>query len=699
MPLPHRRSPVSTAAVAPGEGEGRRIVPLLVAALLIAFFLLGLHAALRNSAVSDEIGGHTTAGYLYLRTGEYSGGIGNFPLAQALMALPVVLLGLEYEPFTEQHLALFRLPSLLLGVGLGLLLYRFAAGVSGRLAALFAIILFALSPNMLAHGALATIDFPLAFFTLATWVALRAAVRRPSWIRMSVLGLALGAAMATKVQGFLLVPLVALGLILGPSLEAGRWTRPRPQWSWAAVVVIPWIVLHVVFWHSPLSGGGEIVPPLFLRALRMKLRHATGELPTGQIAYLNGEYSAKGWWYYFPVAVFVKTPIPTLLLLAAGLFATRSRRILAYGLVPAAAFLGAAMISRLNIGLRHVLMIYPFLFLIAGHGAAVLARWRAGRAVLGLLAVWMAASIAIHAPHHLSHFNELAGGPTNGHRVLIGSNFDLGQNDRYLEEYLAGSEDEVRINPDPFRPATGRILVKASALYGSYGLGGPQAFLWLKRFEPVRQIAYTWFEYDVPRDAFADESSPRIRPPRGPYRPWKRTVDPGELDRILPRLESHLRATGRSYADVMEDEYRLRLGRAYLATASYGCLLEEMRTILRNNPTSEAAIGFGGEIMVRWKVGGLRFRGRQYLNGPRCLDPDALAPPPSLDDVVNLAREAGVSRPISDAHFGLGLALEGLGRTPEAVEQFRTALRIAPAHAQAAARLIALGAAPETSGG
>ena len=161
--LQHRRT----------ESAWPRLRVLLIPALAcLLFFLNGLNDAFQNSAVADEVGGHMTAGYLYWTSGRYTGGIANFPLAHLLIALPVVLLGRSYELFSEQHLVLFRLPVLLMGLLLGIVLYRFTAGLFGRKAGLGALFLFCLSPNTLAHASLATLDLPIAFFVVLTAYAL-----------------------------------------------------------------------------------------------------------------------------------------------------------------------------------------------------------------------------------------------------------------------------------------------------------------------------------------------------------------------------------------------------------------------------------------------------------------------------------------------------------------------------------------------
>ena len=159
-------------------------------------------------------------------------------------------------------------------------------------------------------------------------------------------------------------------------------------------------------------------------------------------SFLCGQYSTVGWWYYFPLAMLFKTPTLTLVAFllcgAVGVaWLARSRpglldeRWWSLGclLAPPAVFLVAAMASRLNIGLRHVLPVYPFLFILCGIAAGMAwRRWRrpCGLA-LGVVMVGLALETALAAPHYLSFFNTPSGGARGGLRLLGDSNLDWGQ--------------------------------------------------------------------------------------------------------------------------------------------------------------------------------------------------------------------------------------------------------------------------------
>jgi hypothetical protein len=177
-------------------------------------------------------------------------------------------------------------------------------------------------------------------------------------------------------------------------------------------------------------------------------RHST----TARRAYLLGAYSDTGWLGYFPLAFLIKTPISSLLLIGGGIAALCLRRVavrdpvLLLGMVSFVLLYAVhAVLSGINIGHRHLLPLYPLLFVIAG-AASAWAASRVGRWLVGAAIAWLAAAnIWIH-PHYLSYFNELVGGPRQAHHYLVDSNLDWGQDLLRLADYAAGhSHEEIKL--------------------------------------------------------------------------------------------------------------------------------------------------------------------------------------------------------------------------------------------------------------
>jgi hypothetical protein len=162
-------------------------------------------------------------------------------------------------------------------------------------------------------------------------------------------------------------------------------------------------------------------------------------------AFLVGRVSLRGgWWYYYLYALLIKVPIPVLLLLAITLiswYKTRPiDRFTAVSLmVPPLVFLTAfSWFSQVNVGLRYVLPIFPFVMLMIGVLAVVGSKKTVIRSgVIGLLLGWYVVESLAFYPHYLAYFNQFVGGPQKGYQHLVDSNLDWGQDLKGLKDYMA----------------------------------------------------------------------------------------------------------------------------------------------------------------------------------------------------------------------------------------------------------------------
>ena len=281
-----------------------------------------------------------------------------------------------------------------------------------------------------------------------------------------------------------------------PPLRA-RIAEPfRRSWQWIAM-------------HLTLPA------PWFFAGFEYVTWHATGAHP----AFLLGSYSDRGWWYYFPVVFFFKTPLPFIALSLAGtvLLAVRSGRerdgeALGVAMAPAVMFM-PAMASSINIGVRHILPIYPILAMSAAIGA--MAMWRAGRLMRSgaiVLLIWYFAGTAVAHPDYLAWFNEAAGG--HPERIAADSKLDWGQDllrvagakRRFGIDHLSlayfGSADPRRIGIaaeelPPLQPVRGWIAV--SEMRMRFGRGANRDdYAWLNAYRPRARIGRSIRLYHVP---------------------------------------------------------------------------------------------------------------------------------------------------------------------------------------------------------
>jgi 4-amino-4-deoxy-L-arabinose transferase-like glycosyltransferase len=283
-----------------------------------------------------------------------------------------------------------------------------------------------------------------------------------------------------------------------------------------------------------VAARARLLPEAYLYGLTVTA--ARSALRAG---YLRGERSLLGWRGYFPIAFLVKTPLPTLGLVVAGaLVASRlapsRRRALAFLLLPPLLYFAVAVSSNLNIGHRHLLPVYPPLFVLAG-GVAEAARRRdaVGRAAAGavLAAVLLLALGTLRvAPYFLTYFNAVAGGPAGGRRWLVDSNLDWGQALPQLRAWMAangvarvnlayfGTADPAaygidatvlpgtlsvdvagigRLGRPSGRPVLpGHVAVSATLLQGLY-LRDPETYAFLRERPPLAVAGNAIFVYRV----------------------------------------------------------------------------------------------------------------------------------------------------------------------------------------------------------
>ena len=236
--------------------------------------------------------------------------------------------------------------------------------------------------------------------------------------------------------------------------------------------------------------------------------------------YLFGETYRGGRWYFFPVAIAVKTPIPLLLLAAAGaaraLVPPRLRNAV-LPLVGIAGPLSVAMLGPANLGLRYVLVIYPFLALLGAY--ALVCLWQARgsrtkfvayRGMAALLVIWNIVTCVRATPDFIPYFNEVAA--PYGSRILVDSDFDWGQDLSRLSTVLQqqhidsvwiayeGSADLKRRGLPYWRPLLPKQKPSGWIAMSEFEIKTrPDDFGWLEKYKPERIVGKTirLYHFDV----------------------------------------------------------------------------------------------------------------------------------------------------------------------------------------------------------
>lgn len=441
---------------------------LLIVIGLALFATQTLTISPHKSAAFDEQY-HLTAGYSYLRTGDFRLATTHPPLmgmigATALLHEATIVLPLEdpawqtgdrfrfsdvflweANPNPQELLVRARQPIIAVGLLLVLTLYSWARQLWGRNGALLVLLLAVLDPNLLANARVVTTDLGLScFLALAIWRLWRW-LAAPTWPNLLLTGLAAGLAMSAKYTGLLFWPAALLLLLFYPR-QADQPTR----WQRALALIGIGLSAYLVIWalyrfdFGPMPDGPLPIPlpaPFYWQQLWWSFNRIV-DLQAARLDFFWGE-AGFGWWNYFPVALGLKTPLPLLILALIGLGdALRNRQgrfILLLWSLPLL-FLLLGMSGVLTIGYRHLLPAIPLLLVQAGGAVALFESLPARRMAYGVLAallIWFVVSVVRVYPHQEAYFNELAGDWPQWSSYLVDSNLDWGQDLPALRDWLA----------------------------------------------------------------------------------------------------------------------------------------------------------------------------------------------------------------------------------------------------------------------
>jgi len=461
-----------------------------VAGLLAAVQILSI----RQEAQTWDEGFEIVGGYQYLTTGEYRTSLENPPLERILEAVPLLFLrpdlkgaalqanntmgtdvdaGVEflYHNRLPADTILFaaRFPMILVTVGLVCVLAAWCRKQFGAAVGIVAALLFSLDPTVIAHGRYVKNDMTVtatAFLAVIAWDWFLTTGKRAALVWS---GVALGLALGSKYSAVFLLPVFMFLYVVREwrGFSFARGLREFAVVGGLAGAVI--LILYAPYAGALLPGGvGSAGAPLrdvvnqstafgrrlawlgsrlgwrshpYLTGLTTFAAHGGGTHP----AYLWGQHGLSGWWYYFPFAFAVKTPVAVLaaviLLIALAMLRLRWKQIRGaplvwFSLLAPIVFYGAlSSAGHVDIGLRHILPVYPFFY--AALAAGLAGRRPGSLRTAALVVIVIAAAVESLAafPYYTAFFNVAVGGPKNGPKYLVDSNLDWGQDLKRLGQF------------------------------------------------------------------------------------------------------------------------------------------------------------------------------------------------------------------------------------------------------------------------
>ncbi|HUJ08882.1 MAG TPA: glycosyltransferase family 39 protein [Verrucomicrobiae bacterium] len=423
-----------------------------------------------------------------------------------------------------------RLTQVCLTLLLGGFVFWWARKLAGSKAAILALACYVANPMVLAYGHLiitdvaAMVTIPIGVFAAGRFV------ERPDRKTAIGAGAAIGCAFASKYTALTLGPIIIGLVVLYQAVQKPKWSHWETllkNCGWA--ILVGWLVLLITYipeWKIPPPINAEqasrlgvphwfeslrwvLTPRDFFKGLAIGLAQAHHP----RDAFLCGQWKLGGWWYYFPVALLLKLPIPLLILaaIALGWLCRQIRSQSFANLTPwmaASIYVLMGLTSKVDIGVRHMLPVCPLLAVcIATQWPALSKGWRL---TAWVLASWLAVEALFAYPLYIQSFNEFVGGPQNGYEYLIDSNYDWGQDAKRLKVFLQkqgidhiylkyfGTQLNIeylhipntRVDAEQARQIKqGWLVVSASELMR------PE-WAWLReQRQPFARVAYTLFVY------------------------------------------------------------------------------------------------------------------------------------------------------------------------------------------------------------
>jgi hypothetical protein len=638
---------------------------ICVSGLLCVLALQLIHVARATSSTWDEPH-HLLDGYTIWKHDDYRLNPEVPPLVKLTAALPLLRMQLNVpvdqgrpvplEAFRDGRKFVFgngvdrvlfpaRMACMGFTLVLGLLIYLAGEEMFGEVAGLFAMALFAFDPNFLANGALVTTDVGNACCFLAAIYSFYRWRRKPGWVRLALAGVVLGLGLLAKFTGIFLVPILLLTVILEGVTAGSMHVVWRRLGALAVVGTIAWVVLWSFygFRYKAAPAGHELNPaltPYLAEMYDQRDAHILGILAkhrvlpeayiwglenTKNIAYEDASYFwgkvyLHGHWAYFPVGFLIKSTLPFLILLCMIPLVWRwgqKTRELGFLLIPVVVYFAISMSSGMDIGLRHLLPVYPFLYVAIGGTAVMLMdrdwRWSL---LLAALLCWQVVTSYRVAPAYMAYGNEAWGGPSKVDRYLGDANTDWGQQLKAVKSYL----DERHITncwfayfPDgsieasdygiPCKrlPTTdslwwldlpmkvppvieGTVLISASDLEGiEFGDGALNPYESFRGIKPTTVIQHGVYVYDgrfaVPLAAALVESHDASK-----------LAKAGVLQEALREAEDAVRlAPGSAQVQIVMGDVLLAAGRTAEALTHYGVALQILRTVQPELQADDAA--------------------------------------------------------------------------------------------------------------
>jgi len=590
----------------------------IVVVLLTIMLILEISSALKESQTIDEAV-HLASGYSYWKTGDFRMNPEHPALFKLISSFPLLFLRLnlptddpswnDYNEWEFGHQFLYhntesadkilffgRLPTMLISLLLGAFIFKWSRELFGYKAGIFALFLYILEPNIIAHSRYATNDIMITFLFLLSIYYFAKYLKKPSFNNLLVAGLVFAIAQVIKFSAAILIPIFILLFLVK------RWQDSQPGKSkllnykkfllgTLVFILLTYLIIFISYgfelkipisdprvvklyqerkdiinsntyteqpyftkpfikYGDPQKGFGKFLYnlasnfPVPAYSYFRGFANVIGHNYWGHGSYLLGMNGEKGWWYYFIIAFFVKTPLTILIFLVfslillckkfskilgrkkgnlpvinsiASFFLSLKKIPFDYVLltIPPLIYFLWSLTSHINLGVRHIFPVFPFIYLISS--SVVNYKPKKFKKIYNiifflLILFYIFTSFKIY-PNYLTYFNEAVGGPRNGAKILQDSNIDWGQDIKKLKKYIDEKQIEhlrvvyfgradLNYYGIYFGPVPNNDEVKQSGIpkdvtvISTYILYAGKDFTWLQEFKPTKSIGNSIYVYD-----------------------------------------------------------------------------------------------------------------------------------------------------------------------------------------------------------
>lgn len=565
---------------------------LLLVTLIISFLLIS-----RDCAIVDETA-HIPAGYTYAAYHDARLNPEHPPLVKFMAGIPLQFINLkqpnadaswsEIHQWDQGWYFLFhssnnpdqivfwaRLPMLIFVLLLGLLLYKWATEEFGHKTGLFVLLLYAFTPDVLAHGHFVTTDVPAAFgFALGIYT-FNKFLDKKNLKYLIIAGLGLGVAGLLKFSTFMLYPILFLLIIIKSyfDIKAGNSKFWPVFWQyfksffWVSVIslIVIWLTYIPMVWSTPIGVEkavilnnltadprtevlrnflGRLAGNPFSRALGhylLGLMLVFGRVAGGNSTFIVGHFADKAISWFFPLAFLIKTPATILILFFFSIIYLIVKKInnrreawlLWLLCIPFILYWAISIKGSLNIGTRHLLPTLPFLYLFIGLAMKKIIDSKKLSANIAVIVVVFSLAVPVLAayPNYLSYFNIFTTGQPK-YTLMVDSSLDWGQDLKRLSAYTtANNINSIKVDyfggglpsyyiPEStewrsgYGPTTGWLAVSATFYQMSKLHGreeGKWSYNWLDEFKPVKIIGDSILVYYISPQDLLNH------PPKSPY--------------------------------------------------------------------------------------------------------------------------------------------------------------------------------------